>query len=116
MATPTADPNLDQVRERAVDMFAQVQEAGLRFAGSLAESWTAALQNVPGAGAVSGTTPSAGLSGLPGLPRTPGEAVDRFYDTGVQILEAQRNVAHQVLDAVAPALPTSVRAATSRPR
>lgn len=113
MATPTADPNLDQVRERAVDMFAQVQEAGLRFAGSLAESWTAALQNVPGAGAVSGTGPAAGL---PGLPRTPGEAVDRFYDTGVQILEAQRNVAHQVLDAVAPALPTSVRAATSRPR
>ncbi|MDD7941344.1 hypothetical protein PHK61_23265 [Actinomycetospora lutea] len=110
MATPTADPNLDQVRERAVDMVAQVQEAGLRFAGSLAESWTAALQNVPGAGAVSGSAASTGL------PRTPGEAVDRFYDTGVQILEAQRNVAHQVIDAVAPALPTSVFAATSRRR
>lgn len=110
MATTTADPNLDQVREQAVDMFAQVQEAGLRFAGSVAESWTAALQNVPGAGVVSG-------NGVPaGLPRTPGEAVDRFYDTGVQILEAQRAVAHQVLDAVAPALPTSVFAAASRRR
>ncbi|GAA4923358.1 hypothetical protein EV188_103331 [Actinomycetospora succinea] len=112
MATPTADPSIDQVRERAVDMLTQVQEAGLRFAGSVAESWTAALQNVPGAGAVTGKGAAAGV---PGLPRTPFEAVDRFYDTGVQILEAQRSVAHQVLEAVAPALPTSVRA-TSTPR
>lgn len=107
MATPTADPSIDQVRERAVDMITQVQEAGLRFAGSVAESWTAALQNVPGAGTVTGAGSSVGL------PRTPGEAVDRFYDTGVQILEAQRAVAHQVIDAVAPALPASVRATTS---
>ncbi|MEJ2886705.1 hypothetical protein [Actinomycetospora aeridis] len=103
MATPTADPTLEQVRERAVDMFAQVQEAGLRFAGSVAETWTAALQNVPGVGAVTGRGAPAGLLS------SPGEAVDRFYDTGVQLLEAQRSVAHQVLDAVAPALPSSRR-------
>lgn len=107
MATPTADPTLDQVRERAVDMITQVQEAGLRLAGSVAETWTAALQNVPGAGVVNGA--GAGGGPMAGLPRTPGEAVDRFYDTGVQILEAQRAVAHQVLEAVTPALPTSTR-------
>jgi hypothetical protein len=102
-ATPTADANLDQVRERAVDMITQVQEAGLRFAGSVAETWSSALQNVPGVGSVSGQGAAAGL------PRTPSEAVDRFYDTGVQILEAQRSVVHQVLDAVVPALPSTPR-------
>ncbi|GAA4868257.1 hypothetical protein [Actinomycetospora straminea] len=131
MATPTApkaDPDLDQLRDRAVDTIAQVQEAGLRLAGSVAESWASALRGLPGIPGLSGGVPGLsgipGLSGVPGLaqgadqgvaglPRTPAEVVDRVYDTGVQILEAQRSVAHQVLDAVAPALPSARATVTS---
>ncbi|MDD7966281.1 hypothetical protein [Actinomycetospora lemnae] len=112
MATPTApkaDPDLDQLRDRAVDTIAQVQEAGLRLAGSVAESWASALRGLPGLPGLSGVPGLAqGVDhGVAGLPRTPAEVVDRVYDTGVQILEAQRSVAHQVLEAVAPALPSA---------
>jgi hypothetical protein len=98
MATPTAD----HTRDQALDVIAQVQEAGLRLAGSVAESWSAVLRGVPG---LSGTLSEARTNDLAArLPQSAGEAVDRFYDTGVQILEAQRAAAHHVLDAVAPSL------------
>jgi len=112
MATPTAD----EARDQALDVIAQAQEAGIRFAGSVAESWTAVLRGIPGVGSVLGAdtsgTPfgnSFGNSfgsalGSAGVPHTAVEAVDRFYDTGVQLLEAQRSAAHQVLGAMGPAL------------
>lgn len=108
MATPTADPTIESAREQALDMITQVQEAGLRLAGAVAESWTSVLRGVPGlvpgaADAPAGAT-GAGLPTAAGLPRSAAEAVDRFYDTGVQVLEAQRSAVHHVLGATAPAL------------
>ena len=106
MATPTADPTIEAARDQALDMFTQVQEAGLRLAGTVAETWASVLRSapglVPGAGApLAADVPAAGA---PGLPSSALEAVDRFYDTGVQVLEAQRAAVHHVLGAVAPAL------------
>jgi hypothetical protein len=98
MATPTAD----QTRDQALDVIAQVQEAGLRLAGSVAESWSAVLRGVPGLSGSLGEARPQELAAR--LPQSAGEAVDRFYDTGVQVLEAQRAAAHHVLDAVAPSL------------
>ena len=95
-----ASPTTDQARDQALDVIAQAQEAGLRFAGTVAESWAAVLRGVPGVG----TSLGADTFSHAGVPHTAVEAVDRFYDTGVQILEAQRSAAHQVLGAVAPAL------------
>jgi hypothetical protein len=104
MATTTAD----EARDQALDVIAQAQEAGLRFAGTVAESWTAVLRGVPGIGtALGGDTfgnALGNLGGHTGVPHSAVEAVDRFYDTGVQLLEAQRSAAHHVLGAVAPAL------------
>ena len=100
MATPTAD----QARDQAFDVIAEVQEAGLRFAGSVAESWATVLRGVPGLTGVLGGDDARGGDLASRLPQTAGEAVDRFYDTGVQILEAQRSAAHHVLDAVVPSL------------
>jgi len=100
MATPTTD----EARDQALDMITQVQEAGLRLAGSVAESWATVLRSVPNVvPGVAGAT--AGADGpASALPRTAIEAVDRFYDTGVQVLEAQRSAIHHVLGAVAPTL------------
>lgn len=120
MATPTAD----EARDQALDVIAQAQEAGIRFAGSVAESWAAVLRGMPGVGSVLGADTSGsslgnsfgsslgdsfgdsfgGALGTAGVPHTAVEAVDRFYDTGVQLLEAQRSAAHHVLGAMAPAL------------
>jgi hypothetical protein len=105
MATTTAD----EARDQALDVIAQAQEAGLRFAGTVAESWTAVLRGVPGVGSALGGGGDAfshalGNLGHTGVPQSAAEAVDRFYDTGVQLLEAQRSAAHHVLGAVAPAL------------
>jgi hypothetical protein len=103
MATTTAD----EARDQALDVIAQAQEAGLRFAGTVAESWTAVLRGVPGVGAALGGDTfgnALGNLGHTAVPHSAVEAVDRFYDTGVQLLEAQRSAAHHVLGAVAPAL------------
>lgn len=100
MATPTTD----EARDQALDVIAQAQEAGLRFAGTVAESWAAVLRGVPGVGSALGADTFGNSLGNTGMPHTAADAVDRFYDTGVQILEAQRSAAHQVLGAVAPAL------------
>lgn len=112
MATPTAD----EARDQALDVIAQAQEAGLRFAGSVAESWAAVLRGIPGVGSVLGVDTSGssfgnsfgdsfgGALGATGVPHTAVDAVDRFYDTGVQLLEAQRSAAHHMLGAMGPAL------------
>ncbi|MDD7920485.1 hypothetical protein [Actinomycetospora callitridis] len=108
MATPTAD----EARDQALDVIAQAQEAGIRFAGSVAESWASVLRGIPGVGSALGAdTPGSSLGnsfggalGTAGVPHTAVEAVDRFYDTGVQLLEAQRSAAHHVLGAMGPAL------------
>ena len=106
MATPTAD----QARDQALDVITQIQEAGLRFAGAVAESWASVLRGVPGLQGLPGLQGVLGAADAhPGdttghLPQTAGDAVDRFYDTGVQILEAQRSAAHHVLDTVVPSL------------
>ena len=70
------------------------------------------LRGVPGVGSVLGADTSGsssasfgdsfgGALGTAGVPHTAVEAVDRFYDTGVQLLEAQRSAAHHVLGAMA---------------
>ncbi|PVZ09625.1 hypothetical protein [Actinomycetospora cinnamomea] len=102
MATPTAD----ETRDQALDMITQVQEAGLRLAGSVAESWATVLRSLPGLapGVADGPATAATAANATALPRTAAEAVDRFYDTGVQVLEAQRSAVHHALGAVAPAL------------
>ena len=92
MATPTTD----EVRDRAFAMMTQAQEAGIKAATSVAENWVALLT---GTGA-----DQAGHGIVPTLPSDPAELVDRFYDTGVQVLEAQRSMAHSLLGAVTPAL------------
>ncbi|WP_433784853.1 hypothetical protein ACQPX6_01100 [Actinomycetospora sp. CA-101289] len=104
MTTPTADPTLESAREQALDMITQVQEAGLRLAGAFAESWTSVLRGVPGLVPGGADAPAAATAATAGLPRSAAEAVDRFYDTGVQVLEAQRSAVHHVLGATAPAL------------
>jgi hypothetical protein len=105
MATPTADPTIESAREQALDMITQVQEAGLRLAGAVAESWTSVLRGVPGLVPGGADAPAGATATTAGaLPRSAAEAVDRFYDTGVQVLEAQRSAVHHVLGATAPAL------------
>lgn len=106
MATPAADPTIESAREQALDMITQVQEAGLRLAEAVAESWTSVLRGVPGLvpGADTPAGATATATTAAGLPRSAAEAVDRFYDTGVQVLEAQRSAVHHMLGATAPAL------------
>lgn len=100
MATPTAD----QARDQALDVMTQVQEAGLRFAGAVAESWASVLRGVPGLPGVLGAGDAQPGEYAARVPASASEAVDRFYDTGVHILEAQRSAAHHVLDVVVPGL------------
>jgi len=88
-------PNTEQMRAQAFDLVQQGQDAATKLVGALSESWTALARG--------GDTPGmASASSV--LPGGPAEMIDRMYDTGVQILEAQRAMAHGVLEAAGPAL------------
>jgi hypothetical protein len=79
---------LDQV----VDVMSRGQQAVTDAATGMAEMWGAALN-----GADDAARRAAGS--VPG-PASAGELVDRAVDTGIAVLEMQRSVAHQVLDAL----------------
>lgn len=75
-----------------VDLVSRGQRAVTDAATGMAEMWGAALT-----GADEATRRTSGS--FPGQPSL-GEAVDRAVDTGIAVLEMQRSVAHQVLDAL----------------
>jgi hypothetical protein len=98
MTTPAAD----RIQARTIDMITQGQQATLELLGSVSESWAEATRQL------------ASTPGPIGLPVAAVEIVDRFFDTGVQVLEAQRALAHTMLGALdvsvaAPAAPSSGR-------
>jgi hypothetical protein len=89
-------PNTEQMRAQAFDLVQQGQDAATKLVGALSESWTALAR---GGDTTGGMTSASSV-----LPGGPAEMIDRMYDTGVQILEAQRAMAHGVLEAAGPAL------------
>jgi hypothetical protein len=91
-------PNTEHMRAQAFDLVQQGQDAAMKLVGALSESWTSLAQ---GAGTPGAPGAASASSVLPG---GPAEMIDRMYDTGVQMLEAQRAMAHGVLDAAGPAL------------
>ena len=79
---------LDQV----ADVMSRGQQAMTDAAPGMAQMWGAALRGADDA--------ARGASGpVPGYPSA-GELVDHAVDTGIAVLEMQRSVAHQVLDAL----------------
>lgn len=88
----TANGRPHAVTDPFVDLVSRGQRAMTDAATGMAEMWGAALS-----GADDATRRASGT-----LPATPsfGEAVDRAVDTGIAVLEMQRSVAHQVLDAL----------------
>jgi hypothetical protein len=92
MTTPSAD----QVQHQALDYMKQGQEALTQVISTLSENWASALRGTATAG--------GSLPGMPeGAPK-PAEAIDRAFDFTIQMLEAQRRFAHQLLDAASPAI------------
>jgi hypothetical protein len=90
--TSTANGRPNSVTNGFADMMSRSQKAVTDAATGMAEMWGAALHGADDAAhRTSGT--------LPGVP-APGEVVDRAVDTGIAVLEMQRSVAHQVLDAL----------------
>jgi hypothetical protein len=73
-------------------MMSRSQKAVTDAASGMTEMWGAALN-----GADDAARRTSGS--LPGYPSA-GEFVDRAVDTGIAVLEMQRSVAHQVLDAL----------------
>jgi hypothetical protein len=90
--TTTSNGHARTVTDPFVDLVSRGQRAVTDAATGMAEMWGAALT-----GADEATRRASGS-----LPATPafGEAVDRAVDTGIAVLEMQRSVAHQVLDAL----------------
>jgi hypothetical protein len=90
--TSTTNGHPNPVTDGFADVLSRSQKAVTDAATGMAEMWGAALHGADDA--VRRTSGS-----LPGYP-TPGEVVDRAVDTGIAVLEMQRSVAHQVLDAL----------------
>jgi glycerate kinase len=90
--TTTSNGHARTVTDPFVDLVSRGQRAVTDAATGMAEMWGAALS-----GADDATRRASGP-----LPTTAslGEAVDRAVDTGIAVLEMQRSVAHQVLDAL----------------
>ena len=91
-------PNAEQVRAQAFDLVGQGQDATMKLMGALSENWAALARG--------------GAASAPGA-MVPGDLVDRVYDTGVQMLEMQRAMAHGVLGAVRPAMEAFTAPATT---
>lgn len=86
-------PSTEQFRVQAFDLFQQGQDATMKLVGALSDSWTALSRGDAATGSMASM-----------MPGEPGEMIDRVYDTGVQILEMQRALAHGALNAVTPAV------------
>lgn len=90
-------PSPEQLQTQALEYVKQGQEAITAMFSAFSENISSL---VPGGQA----TPTAGMPGpLAALPR-PSEAVDQVFDLGIQVLEAQRTLAHSMLEAAGPAL------------
>lgn len=78
--------------DQVVDVMSRGQQAVTDAATGMAQMWGAALHGADDAARrASGSAPA-----YPSV----GEFVDRAVDTGIAVLEMQRSVAHQVLDAL----------------
>lgn len=80
------------VTDQLMDVLSRGQQTMTDAASGWAELWGSALS-----AADEGSRRPAGGSFAGSLP-SPVEVVDRFYDTGVAVLEMQRSFAHQVLE------------------
>lgn len=98
------DPGTGVLGAQAFDLIQQGQEATMTLLGALSENWSALAR---GGSATGGALP--GTSAMP----DPAEMVDRVYDTGIQILEAQRAMAHGMVNAAMPAVRAFTAPATS---
>ncbi len=90
--TSTSNGRANTAGDPFSDLMGRGQKAVTDAASGMAEMWGAALT-----GADEAARRTSGS--LPGYP-SPGEVVDRAVDTGIAVLEMQRSVAHQVLDAL----------------
>ncbi|MFC5062773.1 hypothetical protein [Actinomycetospora atypica] len=81
--------------DQFTDAMARGQQAMSEAATGAAKLWSAAFQGAEGA---STSVPQSGA--FPIAMPSVGEMIDRSYDTGIAVLEMQRSVAHQVLDAL----------------
>ncbi len=80
------------VTDQVADVVSRGQKAVTDAATGMAEMWGAALNGADDAARrASGSVPAYPSAG---------EMVDRAVDTGIAVLEMQRSVAHQVLDAL----------------
>ena len=86
-------PSPEQLQTQALEYVKQGQEA-------ITSMFSAFSENI--SSMVSGG-PSGAAGAFGALPR-PAEAVDQMFDLGVQVLEAQRALAHGMLEAAGPAL------------
>ena len=82
------------VTDQFTDAMARGQQAMSEAATGVAQLWSAAFQGAEGA-----STKVPQMGAFPVAVPSAGEMVDRAYDTGIAVLEMQRSVAHQVLDA-----------------
>lgn len=90
--TSATNGRQNAVTDQVIDVLSRGQNAMNDAAAGMAQLWGAVL---PGAGEAA--RPG---SGTPVGPAAAGEMVDRVVDTGIAVLEMQRSVAHQVLDAL----------------
>jgi hypothetical protein len=90
--TSASNGRQNAVTDQVMDVMSRGQKAMTDAATGMAEMWGAALS-----GADEATRRSSGS--MPAAPSAV-EFVDRAVDTGIAVLEMQRSVAHQVLDAL----------------
>ncbi|MCD2193257.1 hypothetical protein LQ327_07640 [Actinomycetospora endophytica] len=90
--TSASNGHRNTVTDQVTDVMSRGQQAMTDAATGMAQLWGAALH-----GADDAARRTSGS--IPAYPSA-GEMVDRAVDTGIAVLEMQRSVAHQVLDAL----------------
>ena len=89
------------VTDQFTDAMTRGQQAMNEAATGVAQLWSAAFQGAEGANT---SVPQTGsfpqMGSFPVAMPSAVEMVDRAYDTGIAVLEMQRSMAHQVLDAL----------------
>ncbi|HEY2221044.1 hypothetical protein [Actinomycetospora sp.] len=90
--TSASNGHQNAVTDQVMDVMSRGQKAMTDATTGMAQMWGAALKGADDAGR---RTPGSGP-----VPPSAGELVDRAVDTGIAVLEMQRSVAHQVLDAL----------------
>lgn len=81
----------EQLQRQALQYAEQGQAATANLLNALSENWANAVRSAGGVG-------SGGASSSP----TPAEVIDRSFDFTIQMIEAQRAFAHQLLEAGVP--------------